>query len=91
MCTIHKDLHPSLYVAQAKNYFLTKAAGKMKHLFYAKFTFSINGQHIGLTTLPPSVTRMSKNVGASTSHKPKDLHSLYRDNITVTLVPYFYR
>jgi hypothetical protein len=33
--------------------------------------------------LPPSVSRMSENVGASTSRKPKDLHSLYMDNFTL--------
>jgi hypothetical protein len=38
--------------------------------------------HIGLTTLPPSVSRMSKNVGASTSRNPKDFHGLYRDRFT---------
>jgi hypothetical protein len=38
-------------------------------------------------SLPPSMSRMSENVGASTSHKPKGLHGLYRDNFTFTL-PY---
>jgi hypothetical protein len=37
---------------------------------------------LGLTTLPPSVSRMSGNVGASTSRNPKGLHGLYRDNLT---------
>jgi hypothetical protein len=37
-----------------------------------------------LTTLPPSVSQMSENVGASTSRNPKGLHSLYRDNFTFT-------
>jgi hypothetical protein len=37
---------------------------------------------IGLTTLPPSVSRMSENVGTSTSHNPKGLPGLYRDNFT---------
>jgi hypothetical protein len=27
---------------------------------------------------------MSENVGASTSHNPKGLHGLYRDNFTFT-------
>jgi hypothetical protein len=30
--------------------------------------------------LPPS---MSENVGASTSHNPKDPHGIYRDNFTL--------
>jgi hypothetical protein len=30
--------------------------------------------------LPPSVKRMSENVGASTSRNPKGLHGLYKDN-----------
>jgi hypothetical protein len=38
-----------------------------------------------MTTLPPSVGRMSENVGASTSRNPKGLHGLYGDNFT-----YFY-
>jgi hypothetical protein len=38
---------------------------------------------LGLTTLPPSVSRMSENVGASTAHNPKGLHGLYRDNFTL--------
>jgi hypothetical protein len=37
-------------------------------------------RRVGMTTLPPSVSRMSENVGASTSHNPKGLHGLYRDN-----------
>jgi hypothetical protein len=41
-----------------------------------------SGRLVGLTTLPPSVSRMSENVGASTSRNPKDLHGLYRDNFT---------
>jgi hypothetical protein len=35
-----------------------------------------------LTTLPPSVNRMSENVGASTSRNPKGLHALCRDDLT---------
>jgi hypothetical protein len=41
-----------------------------------------SGQRVVLTTFPPSVSRMSENVGASTSHNPKGLHGLYRDNFT---------
>jgi hypothetical protein len=41
-----------------------------------------SGRRVGLTTLPPSVSRMSENVGASTSRNPKGLHGLYRDNFT---------
>jgi hypothetical protein len=35
-----------------------------------------SGRRIGLTTLPPSMSRMSENVGASTSRNPKGLHGL---------------
>jgi hypothetical protein len=38
-----------------------------------------------LTVLPPSVSQMSENVGASTSRNPKGLHGLYRDNFTLLL------
>jgi hypothetical protein len=31
-----------------------------------------------------AVSRMSENVGASTSRNPKGLHGLYRDNFTFT-------
>jgi hypothetical protein len=40
------------------------------------------GRRVGLTTLPPSVCRMSENVGALTSRNPKGLHGLYGDNFT---------
>jgi hypothetical protein len=33
--------------------------------------------------LPPSVSRMSENVGASTSRNLKGLHGLYKDNFTL--------
>jgi hypothetical protein len=48
------------------------------------------GKRGRLTTLPPSVSRMSENVEASTSRNPKGLHGLYRDNFTFTLscIPY---
>jgi hypothetical protein len=36
-----------------------------------------------LTTLPPSMSRMSENVGASTSRNPKGLHGLYGDNFII--------
>jgi hypothetical protein len=39
-----------------------------------------------LAALPPSVSRMSENLGASTSRNPKDLHGLYRDNFTFYLL-----
>jgi hypothetical protein len=41
-----------------------------------------NGRRVGLTTLPPSMSRMSENVEVSTSRNPKGLHGLYRDNFT---------
>jgi hypothetical protein len=35
------------------------------------------GRHVGLTTLPPSVSQLSRqNVGASASHNPMGLHGL---------------
>jgi hypothetical protein len=38
-----------------------------------------SGRCVGQTTLPPSISRISENVGASTSHNPKGLlHGLYR-------------
>jgi hypothetical protein len=37
-----------------------------------------SGWHVGLTTLPPSVSRMFENVGASTSRNHKGLHDLYK-------------
>jgi hypothetical protein len=42
-----------------------------------------SGRRVGLTTLPPSMSRMSENVGASTSRNPKGLHGLYADNFTL--------
>jgi hypothetical protein len=36
----------------------------------------------------PSVSRMSKNVEASTSRNPKGLHGLYMDNYTLFLFLY---
>jgi hypothetical protein len=43
-----------------------------------------SGRRVRLTNSPPSVSRISENVGASTSCNPKDLHGLYRDNFTIT-------
>jgi hypothetical protein len=47
------------------------------------------GRHVVLTTLPPSLSRLSRqNVGASTSYTPIGLHSLLRDSFTfLTLYP----
>jgi hypothetical protein len=42
-----------------------------------------SGRRVGLTTLPLSVSRMSENVGASTSRNRKALHDMYRDNFTL--------
>jgi hypothetical protein len=44
-----------------------------------------SGRRVGLTTLPPSVSLMCENVGASTSHKPERLHDLYKNNVTFYL------
>jgi hypothetical protein len=35
-----------------------------------------SSRRVGLTTLLPSVSRMSENVGTSTSRNPKGLHGL---------------
>jgi hypothetical protein len=45
-----------------------------------------SGRHIGLTILPLSMSRMSENMGASTSRNLKGLHGLYRDNFTFTFI-----
>jgi hypothetical protein len=48
------------------------------------------GRRVGLTTLPPSVSRMSENVWASTSRNPKGLHGLYRIILPLPFpLPYF--
>jgi AraC-like DNA-binding protein len=39
------------------------------------------GRRVRLTTMPLSVSRMSENVGASTSHSSKGLHCLYGDSL----------
>jgi hypothetical protein len=49
------------------------------------FSGGKNGRRVGLTTLPPSVSRMSENVGASTSRKPKVLHDLLQAQLSVCL------
>jgi hypothetical protein len=41
-----------------------------------------SGRRVGLTTWPPSMSRISKNVGASTSRNPKGIHG-YRDNFAL--------
>jgi hypothetical protein len=41
-------------------------------------------QRVGLTTWPPSMSRISENVRASTARNPKGLHGLYRDNFTLS-------
>jgi hypothetical protein len=46
-----------------------------------KFHGVKGGRRVELTTLSPSVSRMSENVGASTSCSLKGLHGLYRDNL----------
>jgi hypothetical protein len=48
---------------------------------YCLLSFWVS-RRVGLTTLPPSVSRMSEDVGASTSRNPKGLHGLYGDNFT---------
>jgi hypothetical protein len=50
--------------------------GKLKKS--TEFSWGVKGgRRVGLTTLPPSMSRMSRdNVGASTSHNPMGLHGL---------------
>jgi hypothetical protein len=45
---------------------------------YQKSSWGVKGsRRVGLTTLPPSVSRLSRqNVGASTSHNPMGPHGL---------------
>jgi hypothetical protein len=43
-----------------------------------KFLWGKGGWRIGLTNFPPSTSRMSENMGASTSYNPKGVHGLYR-------------
>jgi hypothetical protein len=45
------------------------------------------GRPLGLTPLPPSMSRMSESVGASTSRNLQGLHGLHRDSFTL---PYVY-
>jgi hypothetical protein len=40
------------------------------------------GRRVGLTTLPPSLSWISENMGASNSRNSKGLHGLYMDNCT---------
>jgi hypothetical protein len=47
---------------------------------------SKSGRRVGLTTLPPSMNRMSENVGVSSCTNPKRLHDLYRDNFILPLL-----
>jgi hypothetical protein len=56
-----------------------------------KFRGGKRRRHVGLTSLPPSVSRMSENVGASTSHSPKGLHGMYRDSFTFTFISHNYK
>jgi hypothetical protein len=44
-----------------------------------------SGRRVGLTTLPPSISRMSENVVASTSRNPKGLRGLYRDSFKIKM------
>jgi hypothetical protein len=39
-----------------------------------------SGRRVELKTLPSCMSRMSENVGTSTSRNPKGLHGLYRDS-----------
>jgi hypothetical protein len=42
-------------------------------------------RRVGLTSLPPSISGMSENAGASTSCNPKGLQGLYRENFTLLI------
>jgi hypothetical protein len=46
----------------------------------------VGGQRVSLTTLPPSLSRLSReNVGASTSHNPMGLHGLLQRQLLHTI------
>jgi hypothetical protein len=48
------------------------------------------GRRVRLTTLPPSVSRLSKeNVGASTSHNPMGLHGLLQGYLYIFCTFYY--
>jgi hypothetical protein len=52
---------------------------------YQEFSWGLkSGRRVGMTTLPPSVSRISENAEASTSRNPKGHHCLYRDKFTFT-------
>jgi hypothetical protein len=59
---------------------LTMALGSTQPLtgISTRIFLGVNGsRRVRLTTLPPSVSRLSReNVGASTSHNPMGLHGL---------------
>jgi hypothetical protein len=58
----------------------------LREMSTRNFPGSKNGRRVGLTTLSPSMSRMSENVGASTSRNPKSLHGLYRENFNFFLL-----
>jgi hypothetical protein len=66
------------YIWRERNIFST-----ISHLFYHPVYFKT--RCVGLTTMPPSMSRMSENVGTLTSRNPKGLHVLYRETFTYTL------
>jgi hypothetical protein len=52
-------------------------------------TMALRSTHpLGLTAFPPSVSRMSENMGASTSRKLQGLQGLHSDNFTFTFTFY---
>jgi hypothetical protein len=57
----------------------TMAPGVDSVLSTRNLPASKGGRRVGLTTLPPFVSRMSENVGPRMSHSPKGLRGLYRD------------
>jgi hypothetical protein len=50
-----------------------------------------SGRRLELTSLPQSVSRMSENVGSSTSRNSIGLHGMYRDTFTFTFTSKFCR
>jgi hypothetical protein len=62
---------------------LTMALGSTQSLTFLGVK---SGLRVRLTTLLPYVSRMSENMGSSTSRNHRGLHGLYRDNFTLFII-----
>jgi hypothetical protein len=47
------------------------------------------GRRVGLTTSPPSVSRLSRKCGVLTSHNPMDVHGPLQEQIYLYLYHYY--